>query len=1029
MMTHDELEAFARAPELLSCNEDFLLFIQHLKECTACARIFKTTLELEEEYLIPLRKEWRHLSDSDLRRMNKHHEQEADTVKAFHLALCEQCKTRYERDLRARPSSFRHVWVGSIVSALLLIGVTTILLNRRSGDHHVMYRSVPTLALSAPEDNSSIGVRQMFQWQPVAGARGYIFVVYSKGEIVFQRSTVASLYVLQPEDAARLASGETYLWQVKATSFETESLGSARRRFRFIGPQRPQASLEPKYKDFSDVQRKVIAANARTGDRQRRQLTLVTLRSYVDQHQAETTADVAWALSEMALITYYLENRELCERYYRESLMYWKKLAIYPFMYAKTLSNYGVELQDNGKLGEARDSYLEAAAYLRSDHSVQAQVMLSNTLLDLGTLLHHMGLYHDALNALLETVDLDEKADRSDEVIAVAQDWIDIGNVYADVEDYTQALLYLSRAHDRLDGELQSRQQRRRSTAEICEVDKAFADDLGSLGDANVAKGDIQAAVSWYSQTLSIDKLCQSEPHQAVQTLNDLGELYIRQLKKPRLARRYYEKALPLVEGHSVDEAWRTYYGLGLIALLAGKNAEAEQWLMKSIRAVQSVSSSTADPESNRHVWANRTEPFYLLALLRVRQGLAQAALEAMEVGRGIVSETGKIGPAVGIWKGGQWTAGLEYFVGELDDPVLVVVVSHYGFHAYELQSARKLQQLVSEANAVVASEANSPQFSPQLVALSEQVFPSIVLADMQKGSVGRLVVSPDGPLTQFPITLLPVGSQSSRRFVFELAEVTIVPSLGFWSRHDQVAPAWPPNDALVVADPDVDQVNSCVVPPSQVADLRATRQKFPTLDHTLSEAESVLQFASHNSVVLSSKRAKVTTWLRTGPFDFKILHFATHAHAGDDLWSSFVLFSCSGDLDALGGRRLASLKFTGQLVVLSACDGSAGTSLSGTGSDSIASGFLMAGASTVIASSWRVEDNSTQQLMSAFYRELSKGSTVAHALRMAQLQSLNAEPRSIRSWAAFEVFGNGDLTVPVRTSLRGRFEKFLHNF
>ena len=84
-----------------------------------------------------------------------------------------------------------------------------------------------------------------------------------------------------------------------------------------------------------------------------------------------------------------------------------------------------------------------------------------------------------------------------------------------------------------------------------------------------------------------------------------------------------------------------------------------------------------------------------------------------------------------------------------------------------------------------------------------------------------------------------------------------------------------------------------------------------------------------------------------------------------------------------------------------------------------------MAGASTVIASSWRVEDNSTQHLMSTFYRELSKGSTVAHALRMAQLQSLDAEPRSIRSWAAFEVFGNGDLTVPVRTSLRGRFEEF----
>lgn len=83
-------------------------------------------------------------------------------------------------------------------------------------------------------------------------------------------------------------------------------------------------------------------------------------------------------------------------------------------------------------------------------------------------------------------------------------------------------------------------------------------------------------------------------------------------------------------------------------------------------------------------------------------------------------------------------------------------------------------------------------------------------------------------------------------------------------------------------------------------------------------------------------------------------------------------------------------------------------------GSDSIASGFFMAGAGAVVASHWRAEDDSTAQLMEAFYRQFAKGAKVDHALHLAQVQLLRAAPRSFHSWAAFEVFGNGDLVAPI---------------
>jgi hypothetical protein len=94
-------------------------------------------------------------------------------------------------------------------------------------------------------------------------------------------------------------------------------------------------------------------------------------------------------------------------------------------------------------------------------------------------------------------------------------------------------------------------------------------------------------------------------------------------------------------------------------------------------------------------------------------------------------------------------------------------------------------------------------------------------------------------------------------------------------------------------------------------------------------------------------------------------------------------------------------------------------------GSDSIASGFLMAGAGAVVASHWRAEDDSTAQLMNGFYRELANGAKVDHALRLAQLQLLRTAPRSFNSWAAFEVSGNGNLIVPISPSWEVRTSEF----
>jgi CHAT domain-containing protein len=95
-------------------------------------------------------------------------------------------------------------------------------------------------------------------------------------------------------------------------------------------------------------------------------------------------------------------------------------------------------------------------------------------------------------------------------------------------------------------------------------------------------------------------------------------------------------------------------------------------------------------------------------------------------------------------------------------------------------------------------------------------------------------------------------------------------------------------------------------------------------------------------------------------------------------------------------------------LVVLSACQTALGREIRGEGLVGLTRGFMYAGARSVVASLWQVDDESTAELMKRFYQAMLKdGGRPAEALRTAQLE-MSRSPRWSPPfyWAGFVLQG-----------------------
>lgn len=247
-------------------------------------------------------------------------------------------------------------------------------------------------------------------------------------------------------------------------------------------------------------------------------------------------------------------------------------------------------------------------------------------------------------------------------------------------------------------------------------------------------------------------------------------------------------------------------------------------------------------------------------------------------------------------------------------------------------------------------------------------------------------------------------GTQRRIEKVLAVGDALFTEDNGQTSLRNQAQPASASEEERAIEDPEVER-------------LRKRGANFGRLKYARTEIEEIGRLFGSSAAIRLGEKATETT-VRQQSKDAEIVHFAVHGWLDDQIGLNSALVLTNPELFGKNITKndngllqaweiFEQLKLNADLVVLSACDTGLGTELEGEGLIGMTRAFQYAGAKSIIVSLWEVNDESTAVLMSAFYRELRRGTTKDVALQRATAAvRRNPKWRHPYYWSPFVLVG-----------------------
>jgi len=389
---------------------------------------------------------------------------------------------------------------------------------------------------------------------------------------------------------------------------------------------------------------------------------------------------------------------------------------------------------------------------------------------------------------------------------------------------------------------------------------------------------------------------------------------------------------------------------------------------------------------------------------------------------------------------GGDGTVLLEYALG--DEKSYLWVIDQKQIVTHELPAAAQIRKVVLALRNAMAplqlrEGENIHDFQERerdaenKYSFYARQLSHLLLEKAQLTHAKRILIVPDGSLQYIPFAALPLPSADEKNaMLISHHEVVLLPSASTLSTlRKRDAKRVPPKlVAAIFADPvfgwQDERTKTIVVsgkpkpqelPPNFRSVVRGETglAYIPRLPGSADEAKAILEIIGSKDVLFKlgfdATRALV---LENGLGSYRLIHFATHEiiDAQNPEMSALILSLLNERGKAQDGYlRLGDiykLRLSADLVVLSSCDSALGKDLDSEGIIGLPRGFLYAGAKSVIASLWKVDDAETGKLMADLYARMQRGESPSAALRGAQIK-MAQEGEKPQVWAAFVLQGD----------------------
>lgn len=289
----------------------------------------------------------------------------------------------------------------------------------------------------------------------------------------------------------------------------------------------------------------------------------------------------------------------------------------------------------------------------------------------------------------------------------------------------------------------------------------------------------------------------------------------------------------------------------------------------------------------------------------------------------------------------------------------------------------------------------------------------SLLLAPAAReiAAADRLLMVPDGPLHLLPFAVL--ADPAKPRFLVESKPVHTAASATLFAELKSHRRANRPPRLLGFGDP----FYTAAAPAHDPVLRGAVREglRLDPLPATRAEVQALGALFPEDAQIYLGAEATEERAKAAGP-ERSLIHFACHALVNErfPLESALVLSlpdrSGEGRDNGLlqAWEVFEQVHLDADLVTLSACDSALGKEQAGEGLLGLTRAFQYAGARSVVASLWSVEDSSTAELMKRFYGHLKHGKTKDEALRAAQADLIHSPDLSQPyHWAAFQLSGD----------------------